>query len=480
MSFHEIDEARREVAANPGKKKGRKRKESSKGDGCGADSDEKLSDPTERRTGRWTPEEVSYVDVVTSKFTSGEFPVENKVKLNEFLGSILKSKQSRLTKKMKNASLSQKAFVRTSGYITNIQEARDFAAAEEKFFQAIQNPVERAEMKFHVQKEWRELFSSCCVNLGQTLDAEAWLNSVEEMDRRVSHSRDQARSARRRLMMSNALTLDGRNTAAGVYIDRLHTSGEPPMDTDDLVSFLTAGKPKTLKRRTRRPYDQSSPFLGKVVDYMQRNGVPFEHIDVWVPSFVPSNGAEDAGEAKCRLCFAGCVTTDIKCSEDGLAPPELLSEEDEVSLNGFGEYSQKFSFNVGCGLPGRVYENGIPTWEQSVQNAPHNHFERCGGAVQWGIKTVLGVPIPSPNVGRIVVVLYSLFDRPKDHDLVGSICDIFAKVRKTFSLMFVCLLGILVHVNVVCLCLVLTPRHFQIASCHSPSHPLIATDTVHA
>jgi len=175
---------------------------------------------------------------------------------------------------------------------------------------------------------------------------------------------------------------------------------------------------------------------------MQRNGVPFEHIDVWVPSFVPSNGAEDAGEAKCRLCFAGCVTTDIKCSEDGLAPPELLSEEDEVSLNGFGEYSQKFSFNVGCGLPGRVYENGIPTWEQSVQNAPHNHFERCGGAVQWGIKTVLGVPIPSPNVGRIVVVLYSLFDRPKDHNLVGSICDIFAKVRRTFSLMFVCLLGI--------------------------------------
>ena len=99
-------------------------------------------------------------------------------------------------------------------------------------------------------------------------------------------------------------------------------------------------------------------------------------------------------------------------------------------------YSQKFSFDVGCGLPGRVYESGRPTWEQSVHNAPDHHFERCGGAMQWGIKTVVGIPIASPNVGRIVVVLYSSHDRTKDEDLVSRLSEEFTRVSvvRFFSL----------------------------------------------
>lgn len=81
----------------------------------------------------------------------------------------------------------------------------------------------------------------------------------------------------------------------------------------------------------------------------------------------------------------------------------LMTPEEHFNLLTFGEYSQKFSFDIGCGLPGRVYQSGIATWEQSVQNAPLEHFERCGGAIQCGVKTVVGIPIPSPNVGRIVV-----------------------------------------------------------------------------
>ena len=71
---------------------------------------------------------------------------------------------------------------------------------------------------------------------------------------------------------------------------------------------------------------------------------------------------------------------------------------------------------------------GLPTWEQSVHNAPLHHFERVGGSQQWGIRTVVGIPVASPNVGRIVVVLYSRHDRPKDHDLVIRITDEFTKL----------------------------------------------------
>lgn len=48
--------------------------------------------------------------------------------------------------------------------------------------------------------------------------------------------------------------------------------------------------------------------------------------------------------------------------------------------------------------------------------------------MQWGIKTVLGIPISSPNVGRIVVTLYSHHDRQRDQDLVIRLMEEFGRV----------------------------------------------------
>jgi hypothetical protein len=163
---------------------------------------------------------------------------------------------------------------------------------------------------------------------------------------------------------------------------------------------------------------------------MHRQSVPFEHIDLWVPSFVPTTGnhiPEEIGATTCRLCYAGSATVDYKIDEDGKCHV-ALNEEEIFSLNAFGNYSEKFSFDVGCGLPGRVYHSGLPTWEQCVHNAPHQHFERCGGARNFGIKTVVGIPIASPNVGRIVVTLYSRHDRNKDQELVGRLSEEFSRV----------------------------------------------------
>ena len=188
----------------------------------------------------------------------------------------------------------------------------------------------------------------------------------------------------------------------------------------------------------------SAPFLTKAIQYLKRHDVPFEHVELWVPSFVPqANGGAEAAPANdglsCRLCFAGCATVD-EFIEEGSKTKKPLSEQNQFSLHAFGDYSQKFSFDVGCGLPGRVYENGRPTWEQSVQNAPHHHFERCGGALQWGIKTVVGLPIASPNVGQIVVTLLSLYDRPKDQDLVVRLTEEFTRVSAASRFLFLLLL----------------------------------------
>jgi len=424
MSFREIDEARTSSSLSVARgMKGRKRKSAE------SDPDSTGVYVSERRTGRWTTAEMSYCDKLIQKFESGELPLCNGIKLNEFLGNMLKSKQSRLTKKMKNAKLSSRTFQHTTAGLVDINEAREFSELEEAFFQSLSCHQQRAEIKFHMQREWREQFSAHCVAVGVHLDADGWLTSVEEMDRRSSEARDSAKMARRKLMMGFALRTDAKNPDQGVFIERTEADDRVAEGTDGLDEKNVSDHHSMLRalaKEAKQSADingkssllHSAPFLSKILTYMQRHNVPFEHVDLWVPSFIPTDEGASA-PANCRLCYAGSSTVDDCVGAD---------TETHFNLFTFGDYSQKFSFDVGCGLPGRVYESGRPTWEQSVQNAPHNHFERCGGALQWGIKTILGIPIASPNVGRIVVILYSCHDRPKDQDLVGRLSDEFTKL----------------------------------------------------
>jgi len=266
------------------------------------------------------------------------------------------------------------------------------------------------------------------------------------MDRRASAAKDKARRKRRKLMMGQALMQDSQNPDDGVFIDRtcaesLDASNHSTLthnEADDILMLfndktMSNGVTGTSKQRndSRNPFDQvlscSSPFLGKAIAYMQKSGVPFEHIDAWVPSFVPngetSGSGCNVGDTDCRLCFAGSATAALQQSPNNDQMTTHLSQDEFLNLKSFGDYSQNFSFNIGCGLPGRVYQSGIATWEQSVHNAPHHHFERCGGAKSWGVRTVVGIPVPSPNVGRIVIVMYSCHDRAKDQNLVGKICE---------------------------------------------------------
>eukprot|EP00814_Leptocylindrus_danicus_P009809 CAMPEP_0116019704 /NCGR_PEP_ID=MMETSP0321-20121206/9387_1 /TAXON_ID=163516 /ORGANISM="Leptocylindrus danicus var. danicus, Strain B650" /LENGTH=700 /DNA_ID=CAMNT_0003490309 /DNA_START=261 /DNA_END=2363 /DNA_ORIENTATION=+ len=477
MSFSEVDAAKKMAIANA--------EMEAKRNPCRKRIKQDMTahdvESTDCRTGRWTPQETAYVDEIIVKFEAGQLPLCNGIKLNDFLAGILRCKQSRLTKKMKNAKLSARSFKRTTGAL-DLATSKSFGDLEDSFYMSITNETARAEVRFHMQKEWRELFSNLCANIGQPLDAVEWLSSVEELERRVSIAKDAARHKRRKLMMNYAMSQDGSNTDRGVFIDfaqgngrnlqtssgavngfdNLHSFGIQGDDNDIFnlaveKSFLNEAGSYNLHNTTAQTNGQhqlqqtssgahddtlSQPrklqkplgaFVAKALAYIQRcnaNGVlhvPFEHVDLWVPSFVAPNsdgnnnqndyeGAQNS--QNCRLCFAGCGTVD----------PGALGKDriDEYhNLLQFGEYSNRFSFAVGHGLPGRVYQSGIPTWEQSVHNAPVHHFERCGGALQYGVKTVVGIPVPSPNVGCIVVVLYSCQDRAKDQSLVGQLSEEF-------------------------------------------------------
>ena len=460
MSFIEIDEAKAAAAKMaPSGKRGKKRKNATIArlnptsnmnaeGGASSSLDEKSpGENNDLRTGRWTTEETAYCDELIDKFERGQLPISDGIKLNDFLSNMLKSKQSRLTKKMKNARLSARCYQRSSGFINDDKEARAFSEAESAFFESIPCNLEKSEIKFHMQKEWRELFSTYCAGINLKLDADAWLSSVEELDRRASEAKDAARMARRKVLMGYALSHDSNNLDKGVFIEPnasemgsnccSGTAGCGPSGIG--TASGTALDPTNTKRRKGNDRNSvgalsTSPFVGRIVDFLQRYNMPFEHVDAWVPSFVPQQpgGNENdpnagPGEQKCRLCFAGSASTDTIVPPDGGAAIPLNTEE-QFDLVSFGEYSQKFSFDLGCGLPGRVYSSGVASWEQGIQKAPSTLFERCGGAAQWQIQTVVGIPVPSPNVGRIVVLLYSRHDRQRDQEVVNRIATMLTKV----------------------------------------------------
>lgn len=479
MTFDEIDSATKESEANQLDKRGRKRKNSvlsfddadasTSGDSSSKQDmknrkrsfdDMRDCDGSGCRTGRWTTEEIDFCDKLIALFKDGKLPLIQGTKLNDFLASMLKSKQSRLTKKMKNAKLSSKIFQGMDCYITDVSECAEFSVLEDRFFQAIHDPKERAELKFHMRKEWRETFSNLCVQMGQPVDADAWLSSVEEMDRRVSLARDASRIARRRLMTGYALSQDVSSAPPGVFIERTKaemsvTENIEPIslkpqsvdaifnsaETDEVLALLDGDfndKPTDLTNSLdfhEEGFDDfdmigkssilhSSPFLNKIMAYIKRHNVPFEHVDVWVPNIGGSSSHDNV------LGFAGCATTDSEIPASGKVPAIPLDTEDRFNFLAFGDYSQKFSFADGCGLPGRVFASGAPVWEEKVVESSAS-FERCGGAMQWGITSVLGLPLPSPNVGRIVVCLYSRHERKKDDSLTKRLQDEFAKLLPT-------------------------------------------------
>lgn len=56
-----------------------------------------------------------------------------------------------------------------------------------------------------------------------------------------------------------------------------------------------------------------------------------------------------------------------------------------------------------------------------MSNASPTSFERRGGAIQFGVQTSVALPIKCPNVGRIVLALYSRSRRDRDEELINRI-----------------------------------------------------------
>ncbi len=438
-----------------------------------------LNQNNHQRTGRWTNEEIAYTDYLVDAFDQGKLPVAQGVRLNDFLGDMLMCKGSRLTKKMKNAKLSSRSY-ELSPAIGNEKfvgvDTQLLFKLEDDFWKSISCEARRLELRFHTTKAWRTHFSNFCLQLSSSLlEADEWVTSLEIMEQRAAQAEEAIRKARR-LRMGIALKTDVRSAQQGVFFNgmaaptrdtsvsmkkHMHTthaahtqkpdkiqSSLPQSSTNSITSsddgdadFISnildyqpskqstsaaddfaslfdelAGQPwNESSNETKSNSTCSVTFVEELVSFIEQENLPFEHVDLWVPSFAEGNGSGN----EMLLYHAGQGTR-------GDLDASLYYRMCE-----YGEYSTKFSFTVGRGLPGRVYSTDKPSWERHIHEQDPKIFERAGGAKMYGVKTGFGVPVVSKSIGRIVVVFYSVHDIPQDLQMMERVVTSLSKYSPT-------------------------------------------------
>lgn len=401
----------------------------------GASVTASLSQHNHQRTGRWTNEEIAYTDCLVDAFDQGTLPIAQGVRLNDFLCDMLMCKGSRLTKKMKNAKLSSRSYELSpaigSENFTGV-DTQLLSTLEDNFLKSIACEPSQLELRFHMTKAWRSHFSNFCLQMNSPLlEADEWVTSLEVMEQRAAKAEEAIRKARR-LRMGIALKTDVRSAQQGVFFngmavpsrDKSVSEKVPSMKSqndgiqcpemtassvlqdssnsvtssddgdadfisnildfpskkqyagyadefasmfDDLVGQQLNESQTTTSSKT----PGTGTFAEELVSFIEQENLPFEHVDLWVPSI--AGGTKDGGDV--RLYHGGYGTrSDINSS--------LFYRMCE-----YGEYSTRFSFVVGRGLPGRVFYSGKHSWERNLHEQDPKIFERAGGAKIYGVKT---------------------------------------------------------------------------------------------
>jgi hypothetical protein len=160
-----------------------------------------------QRIGRWTDEETDFVDSLVHAFGHGSLPMAAGVRLNDFLCSVLMCKSSRLTKKMKNARLSMRVY-----QLKERAEPLDcemLTMMQEQFLQSLEDKATRLELRFVMGKAWHQNITNLCVQVGYAkLDTNAWIQSLDAMEKRAAKAEENICMAQR-AKMGFTLNCDG-------------------------------------------------------------------------------------------------------------------------------------------------------------------------------------------------------------------------------------------------------------------------------
>ena len=236
------------------------------------------SEREQQRTGRWTDEEIAFVDYLVSAFDQGCLPLPHGIKLNEFLGDMLICKSSRLTKKMKNAKLSTRSFELCNPRVQPQQiDFVQLSTLQEKFLASVTSETTQLELRFNLTKQWRTHFSNLCIQVGYPyLEARDWVASLEEMERRESSVEEMIRKARRQ-RMGLALQTDGGSSASsnifigGVQAAAVASQGMPGLSADLPASSNAPRRLSNSENGSDAGNDEDDDVLSMLAEFDPNN-----------------------------------------------------------------------------------------------------------------------------------------------------------------------------------------------------------------
>lgn len=90
-----------------------------------------------------------------------------------------------------------------------------------------------------------------------------------------------------------------------------------------------------------------------------------------------------------------------------------------AQLADFRKESEKFTFALGAGLPGRVWLMANPEWIENVSLEPAIYY-RAYAAAKVGLKAALGVPMLAQGEVAAVLVFYSDQALPPNESLIAE------------------------------------------------------------
>lgn len=410
-----------------------------------------MSEADFHRLGRWTKEEVEFVDFICTAFEEGQLPIPNGVSLKEFLCHILLCKGSRLTKRLKNAKLSVRTYeakFQNSGENDRLDNAR-LGDLQERFLQSINNEPSRLEARFYNEKTWKSMFSSLCIQLDcQIVDARKWLASIEVLDRKYSSAAEIIRNKRRRnagvtfaitAQANLKKTAETAMTSTGSLLS-LHQDNQtneyaqpPNTPAGDTYQSITCNNQEKQENSTganefagvfddsnersqsyhfvkRKDSKKTATLLLAIRSFVEQNNLPFHYFELWAPSVGPPN---------CAI-----IQSDVSLYHAGYTYRTDLDSTTKKHLIEFGEYQDNIQIEPGVGLPGRALISHKTQWECSWNNSEEYNFHQ--GSKQpkdFGLKTAVTLPIISTTSNSVIVIvaLFSLNHVAEDFIMLQQI-----------------------------------------------------------
>ncbi len=419
------------------------------------------------RTGRWTSEEVAYVDALTDAFDCGMLLLMNGTRLHDFLTNFLRCKLSRLTKKFKKANFTRCYVYRRENQCDQNVRFKDTRKRVAETFSAFVssqgNEFTKAQLRLLSSAQWKrylvEFFSEQLgVSMDNFIGVEGYRSSIQELDRLREYHADELKK-RRKLDITGQRTISIEDIPSlipkkvdrprklitldtvGVENKSAKNSAKPVakrLENNKLGKMLDKRDFKDLEEEPKlsiisEPFDDDFLLLWGIreeVDPIVTDDEFQSHSDsdsssqqvhpflskldeYFAKNFLPFDYVEVwlpvQDQGKVSLCCGGGLFT--------------VRSQASAELLNFANISSKTSFDAGVGLPGRTYSTGRSCWEQGIQYAQASHFPRVEAAGRAGIQTAVSIPIPCEAVGSLIVCFFSTTSITKDDSLVARLWE---------------------------------------------------------